>query len=308
MATRAPRGAARPNGASAGSNRTAGSSARSGGGPGWRGSGGARSGGGAGRTAARRDTRTRANPGRGRRGGAGGRRGSKPYYRRRPPPKRVVAARLRASNNPLLILTGWIAAAVAAVWTELAGGVGFVVRHFGDSARELDPAHRRDGAGLAALAATIIAAATAWWRLGTPAGRGLTAVIRGTFGIGSWALPVLLALLAWRLLRHPDKNAHTGRMVVGWTAFLIGALGIVHIALGSPGPSAGTAAMRSSGGLIGFALSAPLQALLTTWAAVPLLALLAAFGVLVITGTPMHRIPERCTELAVLIRGRSGRT
>jgi DNA segregation ATPase FtsK/SpoIIIE-like protein len=217
----------------------------------------------------------------------------------------VVAASLRASNNPLLILIGWIAAAVAAVWMELAGGVGFVVRHFGDSARELDPAHRRDGAGLAALAAAIISAATAWWRLGTPAGRGLTAVIRGTFGIGSWALPVLLALLAWRLLRHPDKNAHTGRMVVGWTAFLIGALGIVHIALGSPGPSAGAAAMRSSGGLIGFAISAPLQALLTTWAAIPLLALLAAFGVLVITGTPMHRIPERFTELVFLIRGRA---
>jgi DNA segregation ATPase FtsK/SpoIIIE-like protein len=217
----------------------------------------------------------------------------------------LVAASLRASNNPLLILIGWIAAAVAAVWMELAGGVGFVVRHFGDSARDLDPAHRRDGAGLAAVAAAIITAATAWWRLGTPAGRGLTAVIRGTFGIGSWTLPLLLALLAWRLLRHPDKNAHTGRMVVGWTAFLIGALGIVHIALGSPGPSAGTAAMRSSGGLIGFAISAPLQALLTTWAAIPLLALLAAFGVLVITGTPMHRIPERFTELVSLIRGRA---
>src|SRR5215472_1431204 len=306
MATRAPRGVARPNGGSAGSNRAAGS-ARSGGGSGWRGSGGAGSGRGAGRTAAGRSgTRTRANSGRGRRAGARGRRGGTPYYRRRrPPPRRVVAVGLRASSNPLLILIGWIVAAVAAVWMELAGGVGFVVRQFGDRARDLDPAHRRDGAGLAALAAAIIAAATAWWRLGTPAGRGLTAVIRGTFGIGSWALPVLLALLAWRLLRHPDKNAHTGRMVVGWTAFLIGALGIVHIALGSPGPSAGTAAMRSSGGLIGFAISAPLQALLTTWAAIPLLALLAAFGVLVITGTPMHRIPERFTELVFLIRGRA---
>ena len=35
------------------------------------------------------------------------------------------------------------------------------------------------------------------------------------------------------------------------------------------------------------AISAPLQALLTTWAAIPLLALLAGFGVLVITGTPL---------------------
>ena len=94
-------------------------------------------------------------------------------------------------------------------------------------------------------------------------------------------------------------------MVIGWTAFLAGALGIVHIALGSPSPSApdGAAAMRSSGGLIGFAISAPLQGLLTTWVAIPLLVLLAAFGVLVITGTPLHRVPERFAEFVFLIRG-----
>jgi S-DNA-T family DNA segregation ATPase FtsK/SpoIIIE len=209
---------------------------------------------------------------------------------------------MRASSNPILILIGWLLSGIAAVWMELASGVGYVARLFGDSARDLDPAHRRDGAGLAVLAAAIIAAGTAWWGIGSGAGKALTALIRGGFGIGSWTLPILLGLLAWRLLRHPDKNAHTGRMVVGWTAFLVGALGIMHIALGSPDPSAGTAAMQSSGGMIGFAISAPLQALLTTWAAIPLLALLAAFGVLVITGTPLHRVPERFAEIAFLIR------
>lgn len=210
---------------------------------------------------------------------------------------------MRTSANPFVILIGWLAGAVAAVWMELAGGVGFAARLFGSSARDLDPAHRRDGAGLAVLAAAIITAGTAWWRLGSPVGRALTALIRGSFGVGSWTLPILLALLAWRLLRHPDKNAHTGRMVIGWTAFLVGALGIVHIALGSPGPSAGVQAMQTSGGLIGFAISAPLQALLTTWAAIPLLALVAGFGVLVITGTPLHRVPERFAEFMFLIRG-----
>ncbi len=209
---------------------------------------------------------------------------------------------MRASRNPFVILIGWLLAGIAAVWMELATGVGHVARLFGDSARDLDPAHRRDGAGLAVLASAIVTAGAAWWGLGSPVGRGLTALIRGTFGVGSWALPILLALLAWRLLRHPDKNAHTARMVIGWTAFLAGALGIVHIALGSPGPSAGIAAMHASGGMIGFAISAPLQALLTTWAAIPLLALLAAFGVLVITGTPLHRVPERCREIAFLIQ------
>jgi len=211
---------------------------------------------------------------------------------------------MRASSNPLIIMIGWIATGIGAIWMELAGGVGYVARLFGDSARELDPVHRRDGAGLAVLAAAIIAAGTAWWHLGTPVGRALTAMVRGTFGVGAWVLPILLALLAFRLLRHPDKNAHTGRMVIGWTALLVGALGIVHIALGSPAPKAGAAAMRSSGGLVGYVISAPLRGLLTSWAAVPLLALLAAFGVLVITGTPLHRIPERFAELRFLLRGR----
>src|SRR5215468_3005444 len=152
------------------------------------------------------------------------------------------------------------------------------------------------------LAAAFVTAGAAWWGFGSGFGHALTALIRGTFGIAAWTLPILLGLLAWRLLRHPDNNAHTGRMVIGWTTFLIGALGIVHIALGSPAPSAGVAAMHGSGGMIGFAISAPLQALLTTWAAIPLLTLLAGFGVLVITGTPLHRVPERCVELAFLIR------
>jgi S-DNA-T family DNA segregation ATPase FtsK/SpoIIIE len=204
--------------------------------------------------------------------------------------------------NPIVILIGWIWAAVRAVWLELAGGVGFVARLFGGSARELDPAHRRDGAGLGVLAAAVIAAATAWWHLGSPLGRPLTALVRGTFGVGAWAIPILLGLLAWRLLRHPDRNAHPGRLVIGWTSLMAGSLGIAHIALGSPGPSAGVAAMKSSGGLIGFVLSAPLQALLTSWVAVPLLALLVMFGLLVITGTPLHRVPERFAEVAFLLR------
>jgi S-DNA-T family DNA segregation ATPase FtsK/SpoIIIE len=201
-----------------------------------------------------------------------------------------------------VILIGWTVGAVAAVWLELAGGVGYVTRLFGSSARELDDAHRRDGLGLAALAAAVVAAGAAWWHLGTPAGQILTNFIRGTFGLGAWTIPILLGLLAWRLLRHPDKNAHTARMVIGWTALIVGALGLVHIATGSPGLAAKGSAMRSSGGLIGYAASAPLVALISTWATIPLLALLAGFGVLVITGTPLHRVPERFGEIAFLLR------
>jgi S-DNA-T family DNA segregation ATPase FtsK/SpoIIIE len=191
---------------------------------------------------------------------------------------------------------------LSAAWMALAHTVGAAVRTFGRSARDLDPLHRRDGAGLAALAGAIIIATVAWWHLSDPVGRALSAVVHGAVGSAAWILPILLVLLAWRLLRHPDKNAATGRMVIGWSALLAGLLGIVHLASGTPTPADGAAAMRAGGGLIGYVAAGPLAAALTAWAAAPLLALLCGFGLLVITGTPLHRVPERLAELHGLAR------
>ena len=125
----------------------------------------------------------------------------------------------------------------------------------------------------------------------------MTAVVRGAFGSLTWTVPVLLALLGWRFLRHPDRNTQTGRMVIGWLALMAGALGLVHIANGTPQPTAGAAAMRHAGGLIGFFASGPLVAALTPWVAAPLLALVAGFGVLVITATPLHMVPAQLARL-----------
>jgi S-DNA-T family DNA segregation ATPase FtsK/SpoIIIE len=184
--------------------------------------------------------------------------------------------------------------------------VGTTARAFGHSARDLDPLHRRDGAGLAALGAAIITATVTWWHLSGTLGRVMSAVIGGAFGSGAWTVPILLGLLAWRLLRHPDKNADTARMVIGWTALIIGALGLLHLADGTPSPADGAAAMRAGGGIIGYVASAPLVTTLTAWAAVPLLALVTGFGLLVITGTPLHQVPARLAELRALIRGGRG--
>ena len=157
--------------------------------------------------------------------------------------------------------------------------------------------HRRDGVGLAFLAAAFVVAATTWFHLHNVAGRLLSDVFLGAFGSAAWTVPLLLGLLAWRFLRHPERNAQTGRMVIGWTCLLLGGLGLVHIAAGTPQPGAGADAMRSGGGLIGFFVSAPLVAALTPWIAAPLLALISGFGLLVITGTPVHRVPDRLAEL-----------
>ena len=212
-------------------------------------------------------------------------------------PRGTAARPPQRTADPILILAGWLARLVAGLWMVAAHAVGFGARRFGKSARDLDPLHQRDGVGLAFLAAALVIAATTWFHLHNFAGRMLSDLFLGAFGSAAWTVPLLLGLLAWRFLRHPDRNAQTGRMVIGWSCLLLGGLGLVHIAAGTPQPAAGEAAMRSGAGLIGFFVSAPLVAALTPWIAAPLLALISGFGLLVITGTPVHRVPDRLAEL-----------
>ena len=244
-------------------------------------------------SARRGSSSTNRNPRKGRKRPANGARG------RRPPAK-------AAPRDPILILIHWIGHALAAAWMVVAGSAGFTARRFGNSARDLDPEHRRDGVGLLWLGIGIVLAASIWWRMDNPVGRSISAFMHGAAGSVAWLTPVLAVLISWRYLRHPDRNSDTGRVVIGWAALSIGVLGLVHIANGTPAPSDGAVAMRHAGGLVGFAASAPLAKALTTWVAAPILALIAGFGVLVITGTPVHRIPERMEE-ARLFFGRRTR-
>ena len=281
MATRVPKGTARPRNGATGTARSPAS-------------------------AGRPRTRANAQPARPARGSPRGQGKGKPRGKAAPRNGRRPPLRAQPKTDPLLILLGWTANAVTAAWMVLAHAVGYAARALGKSSRELDPLHRRDGAGLAFLGAAVIVAATTWWNLGNFASRTVTEAARGAFGSVYWTVPIFLALLAWRFLRHPDRNSETGRVVIGWTALLVGALGLVHIANGTPGPSDGAASIRAAGGLIGYAVSAPLVAGLTPWIAAPLLALVSGFGLLVITGTPLHRVPSRLAELRGFGGGASG--
>ncbi|WP_240506430.1 DNA translocase FtsK [Thermoactinospora rubra] len=198
---------------------------------------------------------------------------------------------------------------VVGIWMLLAGAVGAAARALGNQARELDPAHRRDGVGLAVLAGAIVLAAMTWRDAQGTVAKVVDGVVHGVFGSLAWALPLLLGLLAWRFLRHPDQNADTGRMVIGWGALLAGVLGIIHVANDTPYPSGGgndtMERVSQAGGIVGFLVSAPPDSILPPWITIPLLLLLSGFGVLVITATPVHRIPERLAELRHMLFERS---
>jgi DNA segregation ATPase FtsK/SpoIIIE, S-DNA-T family len=187
-----------------------------------------------------------------------------------------------------------------AIWLGFAHLVGGATRRLGAGAREtagqLDPAHRRDGFGLMLIGAAVLVAAATWWRLSGPVGSLARDVTLGAAGSMAWSVPFLLAAWAWRVLRHPDSNAPGGRLFVGWAAVVMGVLGVIHVLHGTPQPAA-PAAMRAAGGWLGWLASAPIVAGVTGYVAAPLLVLLAGFGLLVLTSTPVHQVPARLREL-----------
>jgi DNA segregation ATPase FtsK/SpoIIIE, S-DNA-T family len=191
------------------------------------------------------------------------------------------------------------------IWMICAHLVGVTFRAIGARARDLDPAHRRDGAGFAILGTALVVAGGVWWRLPGPIGAAIVAVVRGAVGSAGIVVPLLLVALAWRILRHPDRVSASGRIVIGWSALSLGVLGLLHVAHGSPLPSLGDTAVRHAGGTIGFLVAAPLESGLTVWLTVPLLVLLGGFGVLVVTATPVNGIPERLAQLRDVVMRRT---
>jgi DNA segregation ATPase FtsK/SpoIIIE, S-DNA-T family len=175
------------------------------------------------------------------------------------------------------------------VWRAIAHGVGAVVRGIGTGARDLDPGLRRDGAGLLLVAMAVVVVAAFWFQIPGPVGGALRQGIESAVGVAAYATPVLLAVMAWRTLRHPDRNGPWGRQFVGWSAIVLGALGMVHLANGLPRPS-DMDAVRRAGGIVGFLSSSFLADLLTRWVAAPLLFLLTVFGALVVVGRPLNDV------------------
>jgi hypothetical protein len=189
-------------------------------------------------------------------------------------------------------------------WNLSARGVGGVVRTVGrqaSSARDLDPAHRRDGQGLLVLAVAILAAAALWFSAGGPVGELTRTGARWAFGAAAVGLPVLLGYAAVRMMRTAAEDGTGGRMLVGWSTLAVGLLGLFHLATGD---SAKPDTWQHSGGLIGRYTGGPLATAVTSWVAVPFLLLIAVFGVLVITATPIASIPARLSQLRDVALGR----
>ncbi|RKF27062.1 FtsK/SpoIIIE family DNA translocase [Micromonospora globbae] len=187
--------------------------------------------------------------------------------------------------------------AVGALWMGLAHGVGWAVRAAGRqaaSARELDPEHRRDGAGLLLFGLALLSAVGIWFSGAGPVGHRLADSVRLFLGAIAVVVPVLLGIGAWRLMRQPADPEHRGRGLVGWGSMLVATAAMLHIGQNPVDP----VQRDYAGGLLGAAIGSLLERAVTAWVAMPLLILLLLFGLLVVTATPINKIPERLGLLA----------
>ncbi|MBD9699659.1 DNA translocase FtsK 4TM domain-containing protein [Flavimobilis sp. GY10621] len=182
-------------------------------------------------------------------------------------------------------------------WMGTAHLVGGGFRSVGRGARDLDPAHRRDGVALLLLALTIIVAGREWFGLEGFVMEWVHLGVAGLLGVVGVVLPVLLGWLAVRFMRAPQEGAETSRKAIGITAILVAVCGIVAISSGRPSPKDGWVGLQEAGGILGYAAGNSLVAAFSAWIAVPVLVLLAFFGVLVLTATPINQIVPRLRQL-----------
>ncbi|MBQ1089878.1 MULTISPECIES: DNA translocase FtsK [Streptomyces] len=215
------------------------------------------------------------------------------------PAKKAAAKKAAPPPKPAPSPTGGVYRIVRALWLGLAHAVGAVFRGIGQGAKNLDPAHRKDGVALLLLALALIVAAGTWSNLRGPVGELVEMLVTGAFGRLDLLVPILLAAIAVRFIRHPEKPEANGRIVIGLSALVIGVLGQVHIACGSPARSDGMQSIRDAGGLIGWGAATPLTFTMGEVLAVPLLVLLTVFGLLVVTATPVNAIPQRLRLLGM---------
>jgi S-DNA-T family DNA segregation ATPase FtsK/SpoIIIE len=227
--------------------------------------------------------------------------GSTAASKKRPPAKRAPSATRRPAAKKKSSPGLW--GVVTGSWSLLARGAGGIARSVArpEEAEPLAPEHRRDGVGLAVLGLAIVLGAAAWSNGIGPVGVGLAQGVRWIIGSLVMVLPVVLFFAALRLLRRGPRPEARGRLAIGWLCTVASVLGIAQI-LGTP--AAPQAGRPGSGGLIGWAVGTPLSAGIGTLVTVVLLALLAFFGLLVITATPVHQIPERLREFTDRLLGR----
>jgi DNA segregation ATPase FtsK/SpoIIIE, S-DNA-T family len=217
---------------------------------------------------------------------------------RRAADKRLgTRATAKRQGTGTLVSLGFIGAGIAGLWMAIAHAVGWAVRAVGRTAataKDLEREHRRDGGGLFLIGLAIVLAVAVWFGGAGPFGGWLASGIKLLVGAVAVALPLLLLVGGVVLMRQPADEPPTGRRLVGWSALVVASTGLLHLGKARPTQPA---LMDYAGGWLGRGVGSGLAVAVTPYVAIILLVLLGIFGLLVVTATPINKVPTRLFAL-----------
>ena len=152
--------------------------------------------------------------------------------------------------------------------------------------RQILSPHARDAFGILLVVVALLAVLGVWFDAAGPVGDLLTWLLRGSLGVVAVAFPVVAVYWGLLLLRDTAREDRV-RMFIGFSVLGLGALGIVSLLGGKPGPRDGYDAVAVAGGLLGAIVAHPLTIVISSVGAFIVCLGMGAVGLLIFTGTPI---------------------
>lgn len=218
--------------------------------------------------------------------------------RKTPPPKR--AGPTRKSTPARNSRSGSVTAPnffqlLARLYMALGHGLGSIFRAF--SSDRLEAGDRRDGAAFFLMILSVLGALFAWFLVNESWARIAHQYSFGLlFGLVSYGLPVIFLFYSMYLFRNPSSVRDSSRFAAGFWLLFSTIAGFFHVFSNRPQPQQGAPALSEAGGVFGWLIGEPLVALVSIYAAVPLLGLLVVVSILVMTKTPPNKIRARIAD------------
>jgi S-DNA-T family DNA segregation ATPase FtsK/SpoIIIE len=137
-------------------------------------------------------------------------------------------------------------------------------------------------AGLGLIGLAILLGLAVYLNLAGPLGRGIETIAGWLFGLGRYAVPVVLVAVGVSFLRK-GRSASPFQLVIGWTMMSLAVLGLLQVARGADEFSDAADGIDEAGGWIGALVGIPLEALVATAGAAVVLVIAFAGGALLVT-------------------------
>jgi DNA segregation ATPase FtsK/SpoIIIE, S-DNA-T family len=222
----------------------------------------------------------------------------------RPAARRPAAAKPAAKRSPKAQAKsrGAFLRGLIYVYLFCAGMVGWLARSL--SSEKIAKEDRRDGSPFALFLLGVAGIVDIWFLAKNQICITLNQYTFGLlFGQLAYALPVVLIVFALYLMRHPSTVRDNTRIGLGLFVLLVSVSGFYHLALTTPKPEAGVAALAGAGGLFGWLINAMFLASLGVWGSGTIVGLVALGSILIMTKTAPHKIFARLRELYVHLFG-----